>query len=49
MLPWMLDGADEQAFAMMLAPMPEPLRTAYQNEWQPAYAAVDKWGTRTTG
>lgn len=42
-LPWMLDGATEAEVATMLAPLPEPLRIAYQNEWQPAFAALDRW------
>jgi hypothetical protein len=33
----------------MLAPLPEPARMAYRNEWQPAYAALDLWGTGTAG
>lgn len=48
-LPWMLDGASEQTIATMLAPLPEPARMAYQNEWQPAYAALDRWGAGTAG
>jgi iron-sulfur cluster repair protein YtfE (RIC family) len=47
-LPWMLDGASEQTIAMMLAQLPEPVRAAYQNEWQPAYAGLDRWGTGAT-
>ena len=43
-LPWLLDGADDEAVAAMLRPLPEPLRSAYANEWQPAYAAADRWG-----
>jgi hypothetical protein len=31
----------------MLAVLPEPVRMAYQNEWQPAYAALDLWGAAT--
>lgn len=46
-LPWLLDGASEQTIATMLAPLPEPARVAYQNEWQPAYAALDRWGAGT--
>src|SRR5215468_3045963 len=29
--PWMLDGADEQTIAAILALMPEPIRAAYQD------------------
>jgi iron-sulfur cluster repair protein YtfE (RIC family) len=48
-LPWLLDGASEQAVAAMLAPLPEPARAAYRNEWQPAYAALDLWGAGHAG
>ncbi|MBP2703220.1 hemerythrin domain-containing protein [Microbispora sp. RL4-1S] len=48
-LPWMLDGASERTIAVMLAPLPEPARLAYRNEWQPAYAALDLWGTGSAG
>ena len=48
-LPWMLDGASAQITATMLAPLPEPARLAYRNEWQPAYAALDRWGAGTAG
>ena len=40
----LLDGASEQTVAQMLAPLPEPARMAYENERQPAYAALDRWG-----
>ncbi|GAA2166100.1 hemerythrin domain-containing protein [Actinomadura napierensis] len=45
--PWMLDGASEQATAAMLAPLPEPVRAVYANEWVPAYKALDLWAART--
>lgn len=41
--PWLLDGADEQIVAAMLALLPEPVRAAYRDQWQPAYAALDRW------
>jgi hemerythrin-like domain-containing protein len=43
-LPWLLDGADEQVVKTMLAPLPEPARQAYWNQWEPAYAVMDRWG-----
>ncbi|MFB4301187.1 hemerythrin domain-containing protein [Actinomadura sp. NTSP31] len=46
-IPWMLDGASERATAAMLAPLPEPVRAAYANEWVPAYKALDLWAART--
>jgi iron-sulfur cluster repair protein YtfE (RIC family) len=48
-LPWLLDGASDEAIATMLAPLPEPVRLAYRNEWQPAYAALDRWHADTAG
>ncbi|GAB2953002.1 hypothetical protein GCM10027280_46730 [Micromonospora polyrhachis] len=42
-MPWMLDGASAETIATMLAPLPEPVRMAYQNEWLPAYDALDRW------
>lgn len=41
--PWLLDGAGEQTVATMLAVLPEPVRAAYRDQWQPAYAALDRW------
>jgi hemerythrin-like domain-containing protein len=45
--PWLLDGADEKTIATMMALLPEPVRAAYRDQWQPAYAALEKWN-RTT-
>ncbi|MFI2203073.1 hemerythrin domain-containing protein [Streptomyces sp. NPDC020192] len=45
--PWVLDGADEQTITTMLAILPEPVRAAYHNAWQPSYAALDKWNTKS--
>jgi iron-sulfur cluster repair protein YtfE (RIC family) len=45
-VPWMLDGASEATIATMLAPMPEPVRAAYADEWRPAYKALDLWDAR---
>ncbi|GLZ09526.1 hypothetical protein Acsp03_69920 [Actinomadura sp. NBRC 104412] len=42
-IPWMLDGADDHIVATMLAPLPEPARAAYRNEWVPAYQALNLW------
>ena len=46
MTAWVLDGASPEHTAAMLNSVPEPVRLAYHNEWQPAYAAVDLWATR---
>ncbi len=45
--PWLLDGAGEQTVATMLALLPEPVRAAYRDQWQPAYAALDRWNATT--
>ena len=45
LIPWLLDGADEHAVATMLAPLPEPARAAFAAQWQPAYAALNRWGS----
>lgn len=43
MTPWLLDGADEHTVATTMAFLPEPVRAAYRDQWQPAYAALDRW------
>ncbi|MGW1989191.1 hemerythrin domain-containing protein [Embleya sp. NPDC001921] len=45
-LPWLLDGASTDTVANVLGLLPEPLRAAYRNEWQPAYAGLDIWGPK---
>ncbi|MFA1538535.1 hemerythrin domain-containing protein [Actinomadura monticuli] len=42
-IPWLLDGADPERAAAVLAVLPEPARAAYENAWRPAYAALDRW------
>lgn len=41
--PWILDGVSEEAVETMLAPLPEPVRAAFQNDWRPAYNALTIW------
>ena len=43
-LPWILEGATPDITARVLAPLPPPLRQAYRDEWQPAYAKLTLWG-----
>lgn len=43
--PWLLDGAPEETVAKTLALLPEPVRAAYREQWQPAYAALDRWNS----
>ncbi|MBO2463511.1 hemerythrin domain-containing protein [Actinomadura sp. LCR2-06] len=45
LLPWLLDGATEDNAAVMLAPLPPPARAAYAAQWQPAYAALNRWNS----
>lgn len=45
-LPWLLDSASAERTAAALATLPEPVRLAYRDEWQPAYAALDLWAAR---
>ncbi|MFB4306504.1 hemerythrin domain-containing protein [Actinomadura sp. GTD37] len=42
-IPWLLDGADPELAATMLALLPEPARNAYETAWLPAYASLDRW------
>jgi iron-sulfur cluster repair protein YtfE (RIC family) len=43
LLPWLLDGATDQAITVILAPLTEPARAAFAAQWQPAYTALDRW------
>jgi iron-sulfur cluster repair protein YtfE (RIC family) len=43
-LPWLLDGASTETSAAILGLLPEPVRLAYRDTWQPAYARADLWG-----
>jgi hemerythrin-like domain-containing protein len=44
-LPWLLDDMSAEHVAYILGVMPEPLRNAYHDAWQPAYVDLDPWGT----
>jgi len=44
-LPWLLDGASPERTAAALSRIPERLRAAYKDEWLPAYARLDLWGS----
>lgn len=41
--PWLLDGVEEETAARLLAPLPEPVRAAFENDWRPAYEALTRW------
>lgn len=43
--PWMLEGADETDTATSLRPLPDAVRTAYTEQWKPAFEALPRWGT----
>ncbi|MEV3986219.1 hemerythrin domain-containing protein [Nonomuraea sp. NPDC049758] len=43
LLPWLLEGANEQTTATLLAPLPDPARTAFTTQWQPAYTTQARW------
>ena len=45
-LPWLLDGSNSKAASLVLGRIPEPLRSAYQNEWRVAYAVLNPWGIK---
>ncbi|GAA0588035.1 hemerythrin domain-containing protein [Streptomyces crystallinus] len=47
LLPWLLTGADEHTTAVVLAQLPKPVRRAYTYQWQPTYAVLDRWNTRS--
>jgi hemerythrin-like domain-containing protein len=42
-VPWMLEGASPDVTARMLGLFPPPLRQAYHDEWQPAFARLTLW------
>jgi hypothetical protein len=44
--PWMLDGLDEASFDHIFQALPEPVRTAYREQWRPAYLQLDRWGAK---
>ncbi|MGI5238002.1 hemerythrin domain-containing protein [Dactylosporangium sp. CA-139066] len=46
-LPWLLDDMPAAKLAAFIGNMPEPLRSAYENEWRAAYEALDIWGAKT--
>jgi hemerythrin-like domain-containing protein len=45
-LPWLLDSASAERTSAALATLPDPVRLAYLDEWQPAYAALNLWAAR---
>jgi Hemerythrin HHE cation binding domain len=46
-LPWLLDDADPAETAAVLDRIPEPLRTAYRDQWQAAYGELRLWQPAT--
>lgn len=49
LLPWLLDGADEETVAKLLAPLPAATRAACTEERLSAYIALDRWSPGTAG
>ncbi len=47
-LPWVLDGLAPQRAARILAAMPEPIRTAYRDEWRPEFERLRLWDVPAT-
>ena len=47
-LPWLLDGADDDMTARVLAFVPPPVQQSYQDEWRPAYEARDHWASTSS-
>src|ERR1700730_16009700 len=45
-LPWLLEGTSAQDTEAVLSRLPQDLLIAYQDQWRPAYAQLDLWGTR---
>ncbi|MFF3019430.1 hemerythrin domain-containing protein [Streptomyces sp. NPDC057939] len=45
LLPWLLAGADEPTRTELLACLPAATRSAFTDEWLPAYLSSDRWGT----
>ncbi|TDC44848.1 hemerythrin domain-containing protein [Actinomadura sp. KC345] len=43
--PWLLDGAPGETVTTMLAPLPEPVRAAFETDWRPAYTTLTRWPT----
>lgn len=44
-LPWILDSASPERAAVILGRMPQPVRSAYPDEWLPAFAKLRRWGS----
>jgi hypothetical protein len=45
-LPWLLEGIDEDRARELLEFTPPAVQEMYRNEWQPAFAAQDRWATK---
>ncbi|MFD7257721.1 hemerythrin domain-containing protein [Streptomyces sp. NPDC059874] len=48
LLPWLLDGADEQTVSSVLASFPAPARRAYVHRWRLSSEALDRWSAEAT-
>ena len=44
-MPWILDGALPEHADIILGRLPEQARATFHEQWQPAYLALDLWGS----
>jgi hemerythrin-like domain-containing protein len=42
-MPWLLDDASPEVTATVLGLLPPPVKQAYRDEWQPAFARLSLW------
>ena len=45
-MPWMFEGVAPEVTSSVLGQLPPPLQAAYRDDWQPAYANLNLWGSR---
>lgn len=44
-LPWLLEGANPEYAATLLARIPDHFRQAYHDQWRARYAKLERWST----
>jgi hypothetical protein len=47
-VPWLLDGAGDRRTTEFLAAAPADVRTAFLEDWRPAYQAANSWAVPST-
>jgi hypothetical protein len=45
-MPWILDGALPEHTSIILGRLPQAARATFHEQWEPAYRALDLWGSR---